>query len=223
MSLGTSSTMQLSEERPDNQPAESADTQLYHIYHDRWCQDYKITTPAGQQLYYVDCSTFTNNKPDLTVHAGSNNKAPVAAMCKFMHFSRDFCFGLGDPELPAQVEWEDVVCQGLRRSHYRWQMNLPSGRRTFIWKRTHAVSVEDARLTSISYRNYKLVDEATGRILAAFTNDYLSIKKVGHFQVSADYGKEFDLIALLTVLGLYEKGSRRHKRIAAASAAASGG
>lgn len=216
----------------ENQPAYSADnghedlsqnsSRLYHIYHNHWHRAYNITTPTEQQLYYVDSSLFTANKPDLTVHMGINNKAPVIATCKFMHFSRDFYVGLGDPQSPSQVDWEDVSCQGFRRNSYRWQMNLPSGRHTFIWKRTHSVGVEDVPLSSISYRNFKLVDELTGQILAVFTNDYLNTKKAGDFQVYADYGGAFNLISLVTVLALYEKGSRRHRRIAAAGGGAGG-
>lgn len=191
---------------------------LYHVYNTYWRNDYNITTADKQQLYHVDNSSFTPKKPDLTVHAGTDNQAPIVAVCKFRHLSRNFRVGLGDPQNPNQVDWEEVAAHGVVREKYRWQINLPHGRQAFVWKHTHSVGV-DQSFSSLSNRNFKLEDERSGHIVALFSSTSMSLKKSGKFQVYANYGREFEVMALLSVLALYEKERRR----AAASGGGGGG
>ncbi|KAE8146727.1 C6 zinc finger domain protein [Aspergillus avenaceus] len=186
-------------------------SRLYHVYHTMWHYDYTVTAADKRPLYYVDNSSFTPKKPDLTFHAGPDKIGPVVGVCKFLHFSRHVKLGLGDPQIVNSVEWEDLICQSYMQNKYRWQMTVPGingmERRSFIWKRTHSVAVEGSSATMFSSRNFKLVDEQTGQIVAVFTsNAFKSMKKSGKLQITPNYGQQFDLMVLLTGLSLSSGG-----------------
>ncbi|KAE8398226.1 hypothetical protein BDV37DRAFT_263845 [Aspergillus pseudonomiae] len=193
----------------------SSNSRLFHVYHTIWHNDYTVTSDDKAPLFFVDNSSFTPKKPDLTFHAGADKKAPIVGVSKFLHFSRHIKVGLGDPQSINHVEWEDLVSQNIRCNKYRWQMTVrgASGaeRRSFMWKRTHSVAVQGSSATKWSSRNFKLVDEQTGQIVAIFTSTaFKSVKKSGKLQIdSANYGEEFDLMVLITGLSLYEKQRRR--------------
>ncbi|PLN80552.1 hypothetical protein BDW42DRAFT_111565 [Aspergillus taichungensis] len=192
---------------------------LYHVYNTYWQNHYNITTADKQQLYHVDNSTWTPQKPDLTVHAGSDKTAPIVAVCKFKHFSRRFRVGLGDPQNPNRMNWEEVATQSVMHERYRWHINLPHGRQAFVWKQTRSVGVDES-FSKHCGTNFKLVDDRTGRIVGLFSSTVMSLKKSGKFRVTAEYGNEFEVMALITVLGLYEASRRRQ---AAASGGGGGG
>lgn len=189
-------------------------SRLYHVYHTMFHHDYTVLSTDKTPLFYIDNSSFTPKKPDLTFHAGIDKNAPVVGVSKFLHFSRHMKLGLGDPQNINTVEWEDLVSQNFKHNKYRWQMTVRgvSGaeRRAFMWKRTHSVAVEGSSASIWSSRNFKLVDEKTGQIVAIFTSSaFKSVKKSGKLQISSNYGHEFDLMVLITVLSLYEKQRRR--------------
>ncbi|KAG2419783.1 hypothetical protein HFD88_004579 [Aspergillus terreus] len=188
-------------------------SRLYQIYHSMFRYDYNVMTADKTPLFHVYNSTFTPKKPELTVHAGSDEKGPRVAACKFLHFSRHVKVCLGDPENVGSAQWEDLLCQNLRHNKYRWQMTVKSAggpeRRSFLWKSTRSVGVGGEKPSVFNSNCWKLVEERSGRVAAVFTGTMTSIKKSGKLQVDADYGQEFDLMALVTVLALYEKQRRR--------------
>lgn len=202
-------------EHPPSNDLESSSSRLYHIYHSAIRYDYRVMDANKNQLYYVYNSHLTPKKPDITFHAGENNKAPVAGVCKFMKFSQQYKVGLGDPDRAGDMIWEDLEGQNLAHSKYRWSMSvpLPSGgteRRWFLWTRTHSQAVEGESPSAFSMRNFKLVDELTGQIAAIFTsNAFKSFRKNGKLQVASGYGPDFDLMVLITILAIYEKTRRR--------------
>ncbi|KAK1150025.1 hypothetical protein N8T08_003583 [Aspergillus melleus] len=199
----------------DTMPTPDSASRIYNIYHTVLHHHYDVTLADKTPLYHVENSLIRPKKPDLTVHAG-NESGPVVAVCKFLHFSRHLKVGLGDPQNVSDVQWEDLVCQNYKLTKYRWQMTTGSPyeeviKRSFVWKRTHNVGVEDSKPSILSSRNFKLVNEQTGRIVAVFTSNNLkSFTKCGKLQISADYGREFELMVILTVLALYEKQRRRN-------------
>lgn len=177
---------------------------------------YTVHSANDEQLFHVDISAFTPNKPDLTLHSGPTAESSVLAVCHFVKFSGDFKVGLGDPSHPDAVSWEDVTKLGLSASKYRWETSIPGATsggkpRGLLWKRTRAVGVDDTKIPALSIRNHKLVDEETGELLAVFTSDY-SLSKCGKMQLNVDYGEDFDRMVLITMLGLYDKARQRTHR-----------
>lgn len=189
-------------------------SRLYHIYRKPLHRHYEIKSPGDQCLYYGEISSFTANKPDLILHSGASPEDPVVAASKFQNFSRDSTLGLGDPENVNQVQWERMSKISTIPPRYRLEMTLPSQqgdeeRRSFLWKRTNHVKV-DGSTSGWNPRNYKLVDERTGDLLAVFTRE-MSISKSGTLQVKAELGDSFDTMAIISCLSLYEQSRRRNR------------
>jgi hypothetical protein len=189
---------------------------LYHVYHSLFRHHYTVHNADKEQLYHVHNSTWTPNKPDLSVHAGTTTQGPVVAACKFLHFSRHCKVAIGNPDTPNSVDWEDLTALSHLHTRYRFQMSLRSEhgveRRSFIWKNTSSVGAGGAKPSKLSWRNYKLVDEPTDRLIAVYTASVWSQKKSGKLEIYADYGQEFDLMVIITALGLSEKQRRADNR-----------
>ncbi|KAA8645591.1 hypothetical protein EYZ11_001782 [Aspergillus tanneri] len=215
-SLSTSHSTSEAASLGESSPQLNPDSRLYHIYRTVLHHHYDVTSDKSP-VFHLENSLFRPKKPDLTVHAGSDKNGPIVAVCKFLHFSRHLKLGLGDPQNINEVSWEDLVCQNYKLTQYRWQMTVRTAngptRQSFLWKTTHSVGVDGAKPAMLSTRNYKLLDEQTGRIVAVFTSNSLkSFTKCGKLQIDVDYGQEFEVMVILTVLALYEKQRRRNNR-----------
>lgn len=70
--------------------------------------------------------------------------------------------------------------------------------------------------------NYKLVDAQTDQLLAVFTSSW-SMRKCGMLQINVQYGKDFETMAFITCLSLYERARRQNGASAGASAGGGGG
>ncbi|OJI88705.1 hypothetical protein ASPTUDRAFT_61284 [Aspergillus tubingensis CBS 134.48] len=203
-------------------PSEQSASHVYQIHNTLFRNHYNVSNAQGKQLYRVENSSCRPKKPDLTFHAGSDENGPTVAVCKFLHFSRHLKVGLGDPNDINGITYEDLLAQDHRHAKYRWQMTMQTARgperHSFLCTRTHSVGVkEDRKTNSLSNRNFKLVDEQTGKVVGVFTNAVWKNRETGRLLMFVDYGQEFDLMALVTVLALYEK-ARRRRDSAAASA-----
>ncbi|KAK5996959.1 hypothetical protein PT974_02307 [Cladobotryum mycophilum] len=173
--------------------------------------DYDIATESGSPLYWVDKSSLTPGKPDITIHAGPDSSYPVLAISHFPHFSGDFKIGLSDPARPQTLQWEDLTKESFTHGEYRFAMNFSNGRNTFVWKRTHSVGVDGSSPLPLSTRNFKLVGGSSNNVLAVFTNS-MSLTKCGTLQINVDYGPEFGAMVLITCISIYEKARRRKHR-----------
>ncbi|KAL4801942.1 hypothetical protein BDV18DRAFT_147874 [Aspergillus unguis] len=207
----------------------SSPSQLYHIYHTHLRYNYRVSDAEKKPVYYVYNSHFKPSKPDLTFHAGQDSNTPVVGVCKLLHLSRHMKVGLGNPQRPGAMVWEDLRCQNVAMTKYRWPMSIrsPHGgleRRWFLWKRTHSVSTDGDSPSFFSLRNYKLIDEMTGQVVAIFSsNSFKSVRKSGKLQLSADHGPDFSLMALITLLAIYEETRRRRHRAGRGAGGGGGG
>jgi hypothetical protein len=199
---------------PDSQDflEETAQSRLFHVFHTRNHRDLIVTTEDNkQQVFFVKNSTYTPKQPDVTLHMGNDQHAPIAAICKFINFSGDIKIGLGDPDDHQGAVWEDLQKKTWNHSEYSWEMNIGHERRVFTWKRTHHVGVDDGK-PSLTNRNFKLHDPRTDELLAVYANaGLMSLRKCGKFQINVDYGKDFDTMVILTALALLEKQRRRSR------------
>lgn len=190
----------------------------YKIVRPRFTRHYDITSP--RQLY-VDVSAITPGKPDLTIHNGDSDKAPIIAVSHFTKFSRQMKLGLGDPANPSSMIWEDLNREGLSAAEHGFAFTLPSGeRKTFFWRRTHHHAVDGSNSSLIGSRNFKLVEESSKDIVAVFTTGS-AFSRESALQINVAYGEEFELFLLAGALSLYEKVKRRRGRAAAIGGAAS--
>lgn len=206
------STANASASRDEDLPLPTSTSRLFHVYNRRRKNDFAIFTADRTPLAYVRSSVFTIGKPDLTYHAGETDQAPIAAVSKFINFSRHCKVGFGDPNDP-NIIWEDLKRHKLT-SHYRIEIALNGGaRKSFMWKRTHNTPIGDDAPSKLSTKNFKLIDEQTEELLAVYVNNGVkSWEKCGKFQINVDYGAQFDVMVLITGLSLLEKERRRERR-----------
>ncbi|KAK2756102.1 hypothetical protein FQN54_005509 [Arachnomyces sp. PD_36] len=199
--------------------APSGSSKILGVYHTRSHYSLRVKTVDKSPLYYVDNSTFRIGTPDVTMHVGDEKTGPIKAACKFVSFSSGSKMCLGDPK-DTNAIWEDLTKENtLDHSKYRWEMTIPGHgyggeRKAFLWKRTHSVGVGDSKPGKLSTRNFKLVDEVTGEILAVFANNGpKSYSKLGKFEIFPnDYGEDWETLMLLSGLSLIEKERRRARQ-----------
>lgn len=202
-------------------PADDGPSRVFQITKRLMQRHYEISSSDGKPLYYGDISLFTPNKPDLTLHVGAGSQGPVVAVSNFLKFSGNYKLGIGNPDNMNTVQWEDMTKEVLHKPKYRLEMTLQHGagrnaseRRTFLWKRTRSVGVEDATPSKWTVRNYKLVDEQTGQVMAVFSGGRRP-GRGGKIEIRVEYGQNFDHMVFISCLSLYEKARRRSHRGAA--------
>lgn len=194
--------------------APSNASHILGVYHTKSHYCLRVKTADKRPLYYVNNSSFRIGTPDVTMHVGEENTGPIKAACKFINFSSGSKMCLGNPDDPNAI-WEDLKKEStVDHSKYRWEMAIGGHggeRKAFLWKRTHTVGVEDSKPSKLSSRNFKLVDEATGEMLAVFANNGpKSYSKLGKFEVFPNnYGDDWETMMLLSGLSLIEKERRR--------------
>jgi len=197
---------------------------LFHVYYATCRRNLTITAEDETPLFYVKMSCLRPGKPDVTFHTGQHQSDPIAAVCKFRRFSAVSKVGLGNPDEPSRMVWEDLTKAKWNHSKYRWETIIhpsmtdkmdsmsPGERKGFVWKRTHSVGIGDSMPKRFSNRNHKLEDESTGEIVAVYSDNGVgSSKKCGKLQINVDYGKDFDTMVLITGLSILEKERRRRK------------
>ncbi|KAJ5583872.1 hypothetical protein VI817_006073 [Penicillium citrinum] len=191
-------------------------SRLYRISRPAFHMHYEVKTDDDRMLYYTKVSVFGINKPDMTMHAGDSPDAPIVAACKFLKLSRHYKLALGDPGDLRNVQWEDMISHGSLHSKLRFSMKVPdkhqpgyNERRAFLWKRTHSEAAEGSAPLKASMRNFKLVDEKTGNVVAVFNRE-ISFSKCGVLEIKADFGQDFDIMVINSCVGQYERIRRRN-------------
>lgn len=202
-------------------PTDSISARVFQITKRLMARHYDINAPDDRPLFYGDISLFTPSKPDLTLHVGGSNKGPVVAVSNFLKLSGNYKLGVGNPDDMSSVQWEDMTKELLHKPKYRLETTIPRGsdqshveRRTLLWKRTRSVGVEGETPSRLTARNYKLVDERNGQVLAVFSGGKRP-GRGGKLEIRVEYGQDFDHMVLISCLSLYEKARRRSHRGAA--------
>jgi hypothetical protein len=198
-----------STERAGNVPA-PARAKAYGFYYTKRRTNLQVRDEAKTGVYFANMSECSSTRPDVALHAGGDQAGPVVAVARF-RFSRTVTMGLGDPENEREMVWEEMRNQDSpHHSQYRFEMSLNDERRAFLWLRTRA---KEDGATKLSYRNYKLLDEKTGEVLALYVESgWRSWQKKGELEIRTDLGRVWELLVVLSSVSLCEKTSRRARR-----------
>ncbi|KAJ5774631.1 hypothetical protein N7457_009527 [Penicillium paradoxum] len=195
-------------------------SRVYNITRPLLHRHYIISSADDQPLLYGEISSFTPNKPDLTLHAGASSQAPIVAVSNFLKLSGNYKLGIGNPDAAGNMIWEDMTKELIHKPKYRFEMIIPlepdqsqGERRAFLWKRTHSVGIGDSAPSKWTTQNYKLVNERTEKVLAV-SSGATRPGRVGKLQIRVEYGEEFDRMVLISCLSLYEKARRRRHHAA---------
>lgn len=172
----------------------------------------KTTEPKRDAEFYVDNSMWTPGKPDVTLIAGPEKKGAVVAVVKISPLFRHLTVGFGDPKSAEgdEVKFEKVNKDGVFKSKgWSFCIEAPelNGREDFVWKRT-----KDASLGAQHWDSRKLVRKETGEPVAVFlSNGIKSWRKMGKLKIMQDYGGNWEMMVLCSLIGLIEA-VRRQRR-----------
>ncbi|KPI34462.1 uncharacterized protein AB675_4055 [Cyphellophora attinorum] len=191
---------------------------------------YDKTNP-NDCLYYVDNSAFTPSRPDVLIFAGPDKQGyPIIAAAKWSSmYSKHTSVAIGDTGLKGEnpnVSWLTVSSTSTwKQNEHHWRLPSDPKAREYAWKRTHHEGLDNTHDggNKLSGCSFKLVDVASGEVLATFaSNRFKSWKKLGKFTFRADLGEEWTMMCLVTCFALVEK-SRRRSRARRSNPGAYGG
>ena len=150
--------------------------------------------------------------PQIDVLAPNNT---ILASVKLENFSRNCILHLGNPDGSDKSAWTVLDSKGFTSSSYKFPFNG----HTFAWTRTHDSALGASRLGG---RDFKLVDEGTGQVLAVFRYNYSIVKHgiVATIEYYVELGQELELMSLAAVLGVEERIAKNHQASAAGGAGA---
>lgn len=172
-----------------------------------------IKDDAGKTIYYADVSRWTG-APDIVLHNGETKDHPVAAISRF-RYSRHLRLGVGNLADELAMLWEEMKnINKLGHSRYRLEVTnnehgVPGERRAIVFQRTH--SKENGVTNRLSCMNYKIVDEATGELLAMYlATGWKEWKKRATLHIKSGFLKgNAEVLVVLGMCGLIEKKWRR--------------
>ncbi|KAJ5109709.1 hypothetical protein N7532_002354 [Penicillium argentinense] len=187
----------------------------YKINPTFWKRNYEI---SGTHPIFVENSTMTPGKPDLTFHAGDSH-GPVLGVARYRHFSSDIEIGLSDHPSSnpgPSMRWQSLHRDGLSQSRYRFTTDMGNGRlESFTWRATHPISLtRDGSM--------ELLHDSTHTVAATFSSKYSMRHTEQSLKVYPGLGGDIPLLALVTALTLYEKMRRRKAATSAATGAGVG-
>ncbi|KAG9243300.1 hypothetical protein BJ878DRAFT_511509 [Calycina marina] len=138
-------------------------------------------TAKNPDYFYIENRSFLPNKPGVTIHLGSDKKAPTICVAHLDYFSTKNLIGLGDPKTnPLDVKWEKLHKDSFwTHMRYSFQYDFGTGEgeatrfgdhsgvRKFEWHRTKQI--------------YWLLDQPDLVLVEAGTHDVYALYKGGNF------------------------------------------
>jgi hypothetical protein len=188
----------------------------YNITHASKHRDFLLhmSTPTSKPVitHYVGNSNAIG-KPAVKLREGDSKEGRLLGVAIFVPLSNNIDFGFGeDPENLSTTSWERLENLSTSSNTYRLKVGLGDSPRTVLWKRTHSPdgTSEASIFSKMSMQHLKLVDEATGKLLATYTNHIgLSRKNKGTIRIWDDIGDEaWVQTVLLTALAIIERNGR---------------
>ena len=199
-----------------NVPAPDA-VRVLSFHHPGRCRKHlTVKDEGGKTVYFADVSRWTK-APDIVLHTGETRDHPVAAIARF-RYSRHLLLSLGDPAEATAIVWEEMRnMKRLGHSLYRIEItnSEPGGSGkspALVFQRTRVK--EDGVTNKWSWMNFKLIEEATGEVLAVYLATGLrSFKKRGTLHIKSRFVEgNVEVVAILGLCGLIEKKWRRDQR-----------
>lgn len=218
----------MSDPEPDTlaeSPASPDPELFYELVSTRTLREHHISpldSPSTPRYCIKKYETITKKKPDVVIHGGDNKSGPVLGVVRLG--LREHTIGLGDPD--ALIEegnvGERVIWERMRRTN-RWnyksyEFDFESGRSggertTYTWKWTNRGMLGMAR--DMELRAGSPGDEQ-GELVAVYSRTTWKNVKRGTFSISRKFGgdgdergKKWELVVLLTALGILELATRR--------------
>jgi hypothetical protein len=171
-------------------------------------------SPTGSEepLYFVNNSPLRPNTPDITLHNGADDSAPIIGVAR-LTLSGANTIGIGDfsqADTDGAMVWETLQ-RTSRWSHatYQYESSFgggPESRIKFEWRRLNRTFAGSYCLQLVDLSN-------SNTVLGAFiTGHGMRIKTRGRLLIQKGHGQHWERMALLTGLSYIELMRRRRRR-----------
>ncbi|KAF2486546.1 hypothetical protein BDY17DRAFT_81036 [Neohortaea acidophila] len=163
-------------------------------------------------IYYCSVARMGINKPDILLQSGAKG-GPVAGASHYRS-SRSIICGVGADE--TSMIWTKLQHVGFLSGHFEfdWQ-----GRK-YALRRASGEEIGASALRSLVGLQFKVVDEATGRIVALFvSHSAVGRRRPATLKFVEGLEAEFETVVVLGVLSWKDKIRRTRARGAAAGGA----
>lgn len=206
-------------EQPDSEhgdsrlgPIGSGDTSQFKelLVNNASPRNLRILSPNSETgLFYVVNSSFTRNKPHITLHSGHDESGPVLGVAYINQFGTN-TIGIGDPERDiGSMVWERLS-RVSKWTHATYQFECSfgeEGRKSFVWQRLRQHVFDDQG-------DMELFEDGKPEVILA---RYESVgvfkrKKRGEMLILDGRGDGWELVVLLTGLALVELSRRRSRQ-----------
>jgi hypothetical protein len=163
--------------------------------------------------HYVENSNAIG-KAAVKLHLGSNQNGRLLGVAIFVPLSNNIDIGFGeDPDDLGSTTWERLENLSTSSNTYRMKVGVGPDSRCVLWKRTHSPdksSEASSIFSKMSMQHLKLVDEASGNLLATYTNHTgMSWKNKGTIKIWDDISDEMWLrTVVLSALAIIERNGR---------------
>lgn len=130
---------------------------------------------------------------------------------------RDALLHLGSPDCTDKADWIELTHDNALASKYRFVFD----ERCYAWTRTHSKELGASKLGN---RDFKLVDEGTGEVLAVYRHRYAVFGSgvVADVDFCTELDHELELLSLVAILAIEEKITRRQCAASAGGGTAAG-
>lgn len=191
------------------------------------------TTKYPQKPTYFAVSSEFSRQPDIVLHAEDKNGSRMAIA--HFRFSRHIRMGFGSETLvDEEFVWEEMKNTSTWLGHWRYEFeyNIPPDqgdfswdvgpnagrvRKKFVWLRTRDEidGVKGMVETHVGWRNYKLVEQDSGRVLAVMLMSmFTGCSYKGAINLHEDLSKEMEVMVIMTAICICDKGERRIRHYA---------
>lgn len=180
------------------------------IVHNSSPLNLRIVAPDGETaLFFVTNTIFTINKPHVKLHAGPDKLGPVLGVV-YLAYTGPNTVGIGDPNSNINSMVWERLSRTSTWTHSTYQFEFifgEEGRKSFIWRRVQSNPFDDQG-------NLELYeDNNPGVILAKYESvGVFKWKNRGNIFIRDGYGDAWELMVLLTCLGLVELSRRRARQ-----------
>lgn len=200
-------------------PLTSATRVLDFLYTKSYINLRIVDDISNDVLYYIDNSSFTPGKADVTLRRGDSKDGLVVGVCRWSNmYSKHFAVGVGDPSRDeGSTIWEEVRTDNIIRPVYEWSAGSSENRSTFAWHRINKTDTQkdDEEANRFSKKSLKLVNCADGEILAILSSHrFKSMSRLGKLIIKVDghqrgWGRDWETMLLLSLSGVVEMSRRR--------------
>ncbi|PVH81294.1 hypothetical protein DL98DRAFT_514713 [Cadophora sp. DSE1049] len=170
-----------------------------------WFTKELFTKSTKQSIVMRSTANTSSSKSD----SSSTPSTPILGACifPFVSLSQPIQLCFGDPDSKSAV-WESIFCrETLKSNGFELSIDLGGtlGRRTFDWKRTHAVEGMGAFKRELDYLHLKMVERETGRVLARFKHHMWYGQKRGVLEVEEyEGGDGWEVVVVLSGMAVLE-------------------